>query len=258
MRHQGQTALVRHSAALPSGYLANSIIFADSSGNLANTDNIKFFVANNTLLVAHETINGNLIVAGANFTDVNNTQNTNISIVQGGLNTANANIALTIGVDSSQNTRIDAAFSKANAAALPSGYLSNSIIFADSSGNLANTNNIKFFTANNTLLVAHETITGNLVVAGANFTDVNNTQNTNIAIVQGGLDTANANIALTIAVDASQNTRIDAAFSKANTASANMVREKTFIPSKYTNKAAKIEAAPTPFIVIRLSSIMFI
>ena len=151
-----------NTGALTSGYLANSIIFTDASGNIANTDNIKFFTTNNMLLVSNTNILGNLIVAGADFTTVNNTQNTNISIVQGGLNTANANISLIFGIDSSQNTRIDAAFSKANTGALTSGYLSNSVIFADLSGNLANTNNIKFFTANNTLLVTNVSITNNL------------------------------------------------------------------------------------------------
>jgi len=42
-----------------SGYLANSVIFANSTGYLANTSNISFFASNNTLQVT-----GNVIVTG--------------------------------------------------------------------------------------------------------------------------------------------------------------------------------------------------
>jgi hypothetical protein len=48
-----------------SGYLANSVIFANSSGYLSNTANIQFFAANNTLAVT-----GNITANTATFTNL--------------------------------------------------------------------------------------------------------------------------------------------------------------------------------------------
>jgi hypothetical protein len=73
-----------------------------------------------------------------------------------------SNTAITIiqGVDLGQNTAIAAtdgkmqsAFNKANTAATTSGYLANSVIFANTTGYLSNTSNISFYTSNNTLVI---------------------------------------------------------------------------------------------------------
>jgi hypothetical protein len=47
-----------------SGYLANSVIFANTSGYLSNTANIFFFEANNNLVVANTIKSGDLILTG--------------------------------------------------------------------------------------------------------------------------------------------------------------------------------------------------
>jgi hypothetical protein len=114
----------------------------------------------------------------AAFTTANNASSNTIQL-QGGLNTANANIAYILGVDNAQNTLILAAntlaqgaFDKSNSANIlaqgafdkangsSSGYLANSIIFANTTGYLSNTSTIKFFASNNSLYVANAVITG--------------------------------------------------------------------------------------------------
>ena len=197
--------------------LTNTVVYGNNTPSTSNTTGA--LIVQGGLGITGNLYAGNVVVTGSGngITFVDGTRQT--TAYNAGVDTAqNTSITLIQGVDTSQNTRIDAAFNKANTGALTSGYLSNSVIFADSSGNLANTNNIKFFTTNNMLLVANTTVLGNLIVAGADFTTVNNTQNTNISIVQGGLNTANDNIALAIAVDAYQNTYATAAFTKANNA----------------------------------------
>jgi hypothetical protein len=67
-------------------------------------------------------------------------------LLQGGLNTANANIASLIAVNLSQNTYTQAAFDKANTGAPLSGYLANSVIFANTTGYLSNSSSLQFNT----------------------------------------------------------------------------------------------------------------
>jgi hypothetical protein len=95
--------------------------------------------------------------------------------------TARANTVILQGVNTTQNTRIssvdntaNAAYAKANAAfdkantggsGSSSGYLANSVIFANTTGYLSNTNSIQFFTSNNNLV-----LTGNIIAGGVRNT----------------------------------------------------------------------------------------
>jgi hypothetical protein len=96
-------------------------------------------------------------------------------------NTATNNITILQNVNTTQNTRIssvdntaNAAYAKANAAfdkantggsGSSSGYLANSVIFANTTGYLSNTNSIQFFTSNNNLV-----LTGNIIAGGVRNT----------------------------------------------------------------------------------------
>jgi len=129
--------------------------------------------ANSAFLVA------NSVAAYSNTVDA--TQNTSITAAfvaansagvyaNGAFLVANSVAAYSNTVDSTQNTSITAAFTAANSAgvyanaafakantasgASSSGYLANTIIFANSTGVLSNTNNLQFFTSNNTVVVA--------------------------------------------------------------------------------------------------------
>jgi hypothetical protein len=153
-------------------------------------------------------LQGGLNSANANIAyilGVDLTQNTSITNLQGGLNSANANIAYILAVDVGQNTNItgattlaQAAYDKANTGSTVSGYLANSIIFANTSGYLSNTANIKFFSSNNSLYVANAVITGFGIV----FPD-------------GSTQTTSASGAST---DATARASAQAAFDKANSA----------------------------------------
>jgi acetyltransferase-like isoleucine patch superfamily enzyme len=161
----------------------------------------------NTLQGGLNTANANIVIGQG----VNNTQNANITIIQGvdltqnssissafllantlqgGLNTANVNIVITQGVDLTQNASIAAAFGTANSANIlaqaafdkantgsggggisASGYLANSIIFANTAGYLSNSSSLQFLTSNNVLIVSGSTtISGNVVIGATSTT----------------------------------------------------------------------------------------
>ena len=90
------------------------------------------------------------------ISSVNDTQNTRLDIVE-------SNISYITGVDATQNTNItnasnlaQAAFNKANTATALTGLQPNSILYANTSGYTANdTNNLAFFSANNTLVTSN-------------------------------------------------------------------------------------------------------
>ena len=103
-----------------SGYLANSVIFANSTGYLSNTNGISFYGANNTLVVAnisvptiYTTLNGIVFPDGTSQSTAasesgidqlaRDTANTANGVAQASYAQAN----LTIGVDASQNVRLD-------------------------------------------------------------------------------------------------------------------------------------------------------
>jgi hypothetical protein len=169
------------------------------------------------------------------------TQNNNISLIQGGLNTANANIASLIAVNTSQNTLITSAntlASNANTLAT-SAYTIGSSASANTialQGGLNTANaNISYILAvdlaQNTLITAANTLATNAntlatsaysIATNANSLSISASANT--ILLQGGLNTANANIAYILGVDLTQNTNItnattiaQAAFNQANT-----------------------------------------
>jgi hypothetical protein len=93
-----------------------------------------------------------------------NSASANTVYITGGLNTANANISYLYAVNQAQNTYAQSvntyaysAYAYANTlsagVANSSGYLPNSIIFANNTGYLSNTSNLQYFTSNNTLSV---------------------------------------------------------------------------------------------------------
>jgi hypothetical protein len=117
-------------------------------------------------------------------------QNNQISILQGGLNTANANISNILGIDATQNTWIasNAAFAQA----------------AFNQANTASANTIAIQGVDNT---QNTWIASNAAFAQAAF-NVANSASSNTITLQGGLNTANANIAYIINVNNTQNTWI--------------------------------------------------
>ena len=148
---------------------------------------------------------------------VNVTQNTNITTVTGlaqaafdkantGVststddyartlaNTATNNIVILQGVNVTQNTNIttvtglaQAAFDKANTggSGSSSGYLANSVIFANTTGYLSNTSSIQFFTSNNNLV-----LTGNIIAGGVRSTSSSSTPPTSPTVGDIWYDTS--------------------------------------------------------------------
>ena len=132
----------------------------------------------NANIVKANIISSTAIIGGADFTIVNNTQNTNIAIAQGGLNTANANISLIFGIDTSQNTRMTA------------------IEAVDTTQNTRLTN----------IETVNTTQNNNITIVQGGL----NSANANIALIQG-VDLYQNTYAQSV------NTYANAAFSKANT-----------------------------------------
>jgi len=154
-------------------------------------------------------------------------QNTQIAILQGGLNSANANIAslqilantdyttITLGnpgtyggatnvavVTVSANGRITSVSNVAitGGGGSSSGYLANSVIFANNTGYLSNTNTLRFFGSNNTLFTSSLTL--NQGAGGAITFPDGTTQSTS---------------AVSAATDQTARNTANAAFAKANT-----------------------------------------
>jgi hypothetical protein len=225
-----------------SGYLANSVIVANTDGYLSNVSNLKFYSSNNTLIVpnfvltssgggsikfqdgttqstaasgsgidqlARDTANTANGVAQASYDQANVTigvdasqnvridySNTAITIIQGVDTSQNSRMAIIEGADASQNVRIDysnaaitiiqgvdatqntniaatdgkmqSAYDQANtggSGGSSSGYLANSVIFANTTGYLSNTSALLYYTSNNNLV-----LTGNVIAGGVRST----------------------------------------------------------------------------------------
>jgi hypothetical protein len=117
-------------------------ILASSSYNSSNAVNI---YANSAYAFA------NNINAYAFSTSTS--ANANISYILAYGLAANANM-------SGINTYSQSAYARANSGISSSGYTSNSIIFANTSGYLSNTTNLSFYSSNNTLVVPNLQVTG--------------------------------------------------------------------------------------------------
>ena len=115
-----------NTGSTPAGFLPNAVIFANTTGYLSNTIGLQFFSANNTL------ISGNVVISG----------------------TGN-------GVTFADGTRQTTAASGGGSGGSSSGYLANSVIFANTTGYLSNTSGLIFYASNNALAV-----TGNVTSSG--------------------------------------------------------------------------------------------
>ena len=118
------------------------------------------------------------------------------------------------------NTLAQGAFDKANTSG--SGYLANSVIFANTTGYLSNTNTLRFYTSNNTLVTTSLTLTNG---GGGQITFADGTTQTTAASGAATDQTARttANLANTLAQGAydrgnTANALAQTAFDKANTA----------------------------------------
>jgi hypothetical protein len=102
------------------------------------------------------------VLAQAGF----NQANTGIVLAQAGFNQANTGTVLAQAGFNQANTGVVLAQSAFNAAnnASPSGLLANTILFANSSGYLANNNNLQYISSNNTI-ITNATINANVVYA---------------------------------------------------------------------------------------------
>ena len=130
----------------------------------------------------------------------------NTIYIQNNLNTANANIAYTLGIDILQNTWItgnsiysQASFGQANSAAANTIYIQNNL-------NTANANIAYILGVN---ILQNTWITGNSIYSQASFGQANSAA-ANTIYIQNNLNTANANIAYILGVDIQQNTWINA------------------------------------------------
>jgi len=128
----------------------------------------------------------------------------NTIYIQNNLNTANANIAYTLGIDILQNTWItgnsiysQASFGQANSAAANTIYIQNNL-------NTANANIAYILGVN---ILQNTWITGNSIYSQASFGQANSAA-ANTIYIQNNLNTANANIAYILGVDILQNTWI--------------------------------------------------
>ena len=142
-------------------FVSNTLYIGSNTGIIAISDQA-------TANLARQLANTIIEIQG-----VDTSQNTSISLLQSGLNSANANISALFGIESSQNTNISL---------LQFGL------------NTANANTVY--------------LTGALNSANANIAilfGIEASQNANISLLQTGLNLANANIAILFGIEASQN-----------------------------------------------------
>ena len=95
-------------------------------------------------------------------------------------NTVNVKVDSAYAFANTVNVSAQAAFNKANAALSSSGFLANSVIFANSTGYISNTSNIQFFTSNNSFQVNGDifTLNGNLRTTSTTANVFNSTPTT--------------------------------------------------------------------------------
>jgi len=140
-----------------SGYSANGIIFANTTGYLVNSNaSLAFTSSNNTLSVANITVPSLYVTS------------TGITFPDGTTQTTSASGSAT---DTFARSTANASFAQANAAfvvanAATSGYSANGIIFANTTGYLVNANTLLAYTSsNNTLLTANVRSNGTVTIA---------------------------------------------------------------------------------------------
>ena len=143
----------------------------------------------------------------------NNTQNASIIAIQSVNNTQNTNIQSAFDKANSATVLAQSAFDKANTGGgggiSGSGYLANSVIFANTTGYLSNTGELAYYTSNSTFVSPNISATSiyqngvDLLAFSQSAFEQANTASANTIRIQGGLNAANANI---IAIRAYANT----------------------------------------------------
>jgi hypothetical protein len=177
-------------------------------------------VTGNTTVSGNTTVTGNVVISGTSngivFSD-GTTQTTN-SATYAYTTSVISNLQ---GVNLSQNTNIQAVFDKANL---------DITSVAASSGTYGNSSYVPVTTiaANGRVMTIVNTAISIPISQVIGLQDQQDSQNSSISFVQGGLNSANANITYIFAVNATQNTSISAAntlaqnaYNKANNAIAN-------------------------------------
>ena len=171
-------------AAFNAANSAGSSAFTQAAFNQANSANVlaqsSFNQANSANVLAQAAFNAANSAGSSAFTQAafNQANSANI-LAQSAYNQANsepigtsaytqansANVLAQSSFDqaNSANVLAQAAFNKANTGG--SGYLPNSIIFADSTGTFANTGNLQFYTSNNTLVTANANVSSAIFVS---------------------------------------------------------------------------------------------
>jgi len=197
---------------------ANSAnVLAQAAYDIANTAQINAVFAQNVNSYQNNVIS--LIQGGLNTANANtvflqgglNTANANTVFLQGGLNTANANTVFLNGVNTSQNNSINLLQGGLNTA-------NANTVFLQGGLNTANANTVFLQGGLNTANANTVFLQGGLNTANANISflyAVNTVQNNTINLLQGGLNTANANITYLHGVNDSQNTAIGTKFNSA-------------------------------------------
>jgi hypothetical protein len=195
-----KNAITVHDASTPGGWpmaLESSVNAVNNAQNISiqlalNTANLALAQANTdlnylaanviTLLGIDASINASIQSAW----NTGNTAASNTIYIQSGLNTANANISVLFGINTTQNTNITTANNAAQA--------------AYNSGNTNATNIASVNNYSNSAYAQANITAGGLITANAN-----------IALLQGSMTTANANIAMLIGIQTTQNTNITTA-----------------------------------------------
>ena len=207
-----------------SGYLANSVIFANTTGYLSNTGGLAYYTSNSTFVAT------NISATSISQNGVNLLTYSQSAFEQA--NTASANTIYAFGVDNAQNTLITTANSVAQAAFIAANTAAANTVYLQGGLNTANANITVIQGINDTQNTSIQsafnlanTLQGGLNTANASITviqGVNLTQNNSINVIQGGLNTANANIAYSLGVDLAQNNSISLLQGGLNTANANI------------------------------------
>ena len=178
------TVSTHSNAAFDKANSAN--VLAQNAYNFANTVNVK----TDSAYAFANTVNVKVDSAYAFANTVNiktdsayafaNTVNVKVDSAYAFANTVNVKVDSAYAFANTVNVSAQAAFNKANAALSSSGFLANSVIFANSTGYISNTSNIQFFTSNNSFQVNGDifTLNGNLRTTSTTANVFNSTPTT--------------------------------------------------------------------------------
>jgi len=227
------TAITGTGGITASGYLANSVIFANTTGYLSNTNGISFYNANNTLVVANISIPTiYTTLSGIVFPD-GTTQSTAASGAATDAS-ARANTVYTQGVDVTQNSRMTIIENTDSSQNVRLDYSNSAITIIQGVDTTQNTRltvientdlsqNVRLDYSNTAIAIIQGTDTSqNARMTIIEGVDVS--QNANTILLQGAMASANANVVVLFGIEASQNTsmaatdgKMSSAYNQANT-----------------------------------------